>query len=128
MCCKGFAQGCKSRLCKRFSLLWLALCCTVLRSRWYQSGIKFVLPSTLYGRRHEASEIWNSAFLSSIQTGGQPGEDYDCANPNPQVPQDEQLPQTHQFHELVEEVASVEVGGHEAANLAALKLQVLKPP
>jgi hypothetical protein len=37
---QGFAQVCKSRISKRFSLLWLAQCCTILRSRWYQSGIK----------------------------------------------------------------------------------------
>ena len=37
---RGVAQGCKPRISKRFSLLRLAPCCTVLRSRWYQSGIK----------------------------------------------------------------------------------------
>jgi hypothetical protein len=37
---QGIAQVCKSRISKRFSLLGLAQCCTVLRSRWYQSGIK----------------------------------------------------------------------------------------
>jgi hypothetical protein len=36
----GFAQACKSRIVKPFSFLWFAPCCTVLRSRWYQSGIK----------------------------------------------------------------------------------------
>jgi hypothetical protein len=34
------ARVCKSRISKPLSLLLLALCCTVLRSRWYQSGIK----------------------------------------------------------------------------------------
>jgi hypothetical protein len=33
------AQGCKYRISKRLSLLRVAQCCTVLRSRWYQSGI-----------------------------------------------------------------------------------------
>jgi hypothetical protein len=33
------ARACKSRISKQVSLLWLATCCTVLRSRWYQSGI-----------------------------------------------------------------------------------------
>ena len=37
---QGFARGCKSRISKRLSLLWVAERCTVLRSRWYQSGIK----------------------------------------------------------------------------------------
>ncbi len=35
-----FAQACKSRISKRISFLCFARCCTVLRSRWYQSGIK----------------------------------------------------------------------------------------
>jgi hypothetical protein len=34
-----FARACKSRISKRLSFLCLALRCTVLRSRWYQSGI-----------------------------------------------------------------------------------------
>ena len=36
---QGFAQECKSRISRRLSLLRVAACCTVLRSRWYQSGI-----------------------------------------------------------------------------------------
>jgi hypothetical protein len=36
---QGFARTCKSRISKPYSLLCLAECCTVLRSRWYQSGI-----------------------------------------------------------------------------------------
>jgi hypothetical protein len=34
------AGVCKSRIDRLISFLCLALCCTVLRSRWYQSGIK----------------------------------------------------------------------------------------
>src|SRR5918996_3124836 len=34
-----FARGCKSRIPKPVSFLRIAPCCTVLRSRWYQSGI-----------------------------------------------------------------------------------------
>ena len=34
---QGFARGCKCRIDKPVSLLCLALCCTVLRSRWYQA-------------------------------------------------------------------------------------------
>ena len=37
---RGFARSCKSRISKRVSFLCLAPCCTVLRSRWYQSGIR----------------------------------------------------------------------------------------
>jgi hypothetical protein len=36
---QGCAGGCKCRIFKLFSLLRFAACCTVLRSRWYQSGI-----------------------------------------------------------------------------------------
>jgi hypothetical protein len=37
------AGGCKCRISKRVSILWFAACCTVLRSRWYQSGINITL-------------------------------------------------------------------------------------
>jgi hypothetical protein len=37
---QGFAQGCKCRISKGFSIPSLALCCTVLRSRWCQSGVR----------------------------------------------------------------------------------------
>jgi hypothetical protein len=37
---QGFAGGCKCRIPKPGSFLRLAFYCTVLRSRWYQSGIK----------------------------------------------------------------------------------------
>src|SRR5215212_1696128 len=37
---QGVAEACKSRISKPFALLWFAACCTVLRSRWYQIGIK----------------------------------------------------------------------------------------
>jgi|SRR5215203_4998600 len=36
----GFAWGCKCRISKLVSFLRLARCCTVLRSRWCQSGIR----------------------------------------------------------------------------------------
>jgi hypothetical protein len=36
---QGFAQTCKSPISKGVSFLYLAACCTVLRSRWYQGGI-----------------------------------------------------------------------------------------
>src|SRR5215208_6820051 len=34
------ARTCKYRISTRLSLLRVAACCTVLRSRWYQSGIR----------------------------------------------------------------------------------------
>jgi hypothetical protein len=37
---KPIGEGCKSRIFRGVSFLCLAACCTVLRSRWYQSGIK----------------------------------------------------------------------------------------
>jgi hypothetical protein len=36
---QGCAEACKCRISKRLSLLRFAPCCTVLRSRWYQSGV-----------------------------------------------------------------------------------------
>jgi hypothetical protein len=43
---QGLAGVCKPRISKGFSFLCLAVCCTVLRSRWYQSGINITLVST----------------------------------------------------------------------------------
>src|SRR5215212_2025469 len=43
---QGCAQACKCRIPKPLSILWVAACCTVLRSRWYQSGINCTLAST----------------------------------------------------------------------------------
>ena|SRR5215204_4334543 len=37
---RGLARGCNFRISKPFSLLRVAGRCTVLRSRWYQSGIR----------------------------------------------------------------------------------------
>jgi hypothetical protein len=42
---QGLAQGCKSRISRGASFLRIALCCTVLRSRWCQSGINIALIS-----------------------------------------------------------------------------------
>jgi hypothetical protein len=38
---QGVAQACKSRISKPFSFPRLAACCTVLRSRWCQSGVNW---------------------------------------------------------------------------------------
>jgi hypothetical protein len=43
---QGCAGACKSRISRRLSLLPVAACCTVLRSRWYQIGIINTLSST----------------------------------------------------------------------------------
>jgi|SRR5215203_2374561 len=40
---QGFARSCRSRIPRRFSFLRLAVCCTVLRSQWYQSGVNNIL-------------------------------------------------------------------------------------
>ena len=40
---QGLAGVCKSRISRLISFLWFALCCTVLRSRWCQSGVKMSL-------------------------------------------------------------------------------------
>jgi hypothetical protein len=42
-----FAGVCKSRISKPVSLLSFAGCCTVLRSRWYQSGINGGIAASL---------------------------------------------------------------------------------
>ncbi len=41
-----FARACKSRIFKGFPFPWLAARCTVLRSRWYQSGINSIVVPT----------------------------------------------------------------------------------
>jgi hypothetical protein len=43
---QGVAEVCKWALFRGFSLPWLALRCTVLRSRWYQIGVNIALVST----------------------------------------------------------------------------------
>ena len=43
---QGFARGCKSCTSREVSLICLARCCTVLRFRWCQSGVKSTLVST----------------------------------------------------------------------------------
>ena len=40
---QGCAGGCKCRIFRGIFFPCLAECCTVLRSRWYQSGINSVL-------------------------------------------------------------------------------------
>src|SRR5215211_3325767 len=54
---QGLAQDCKSRISKRLSLLRVAACCTVLRSRWYQSGINIALMLVSHHRPPAARQI-----------------------------------------------------------------------
>ena len=54
---QGWAGGCKSRIFRRHSLLWVAGCCTVLRSRWYQGGIDFILIFAGHHRSPAPSQI-----------------------------------------------------------------------
>jgi hypothetical protein len=43
---QGCAEACKCRIFRGVSFLRLAECCTVLRSRWYQSGINLTVVAT----------------------------------------------------------------------------------
>jgi hypothetical protein len=57
---QGRARACKSPIPKRLSLLGVAARCTVLRSRWYQSGIS---------RGIAASESCSLAHASDVRPG-----------------------------------------------------------
>src|SRR5215211_6950749 len=61
---QGLAQEYKSRIFKPVSFLSFARCCTVLRSRWYQSGINFILIFAGHHRPPAASQI------QSVEEGG----------------------------------------------------------
>ena len=52
---QAFAVACKLRISKEFRFLRVALCCTVLRSRWYQSGIK--RPPVMHRGRYPTSGL-----------------------------------------------------------------------
>ena len=52
---QGFAGDCKSRMFRGVSFPGLAPCCTVLRSRWYQSGIKW--PLLMHRGRYPTSAL-----------------------------------------------------------------------
>jgi hypothetical protein len=51
---QGFADSCKTRISRPISCPRFALCCTVLRSRWCQSGVNVVLVSAWQGCPHQA--------------------------------------------------------------------------
>jgi hypothetical protein len=70
---QGFARGCKCRIPRRLSLLRVAPCCTVRRSRWYQSGIncgiacgRLGLPMTLAPYTTMRVEVALSEFAGSL--------------------------------------------------------------
>src|SRR5918992_1393383 len=57
---QGFAVACKSRIPRQFPLLRFAECCTVLRSRWYQSGINTTL---IFASRSQGSYVTTRLVL-----------------------------------------------------------------
>jgi hypothetical protein len=61
---QGFAGACISRISKGVSFLCLALCWTVLRSRWCQSGVNIILIFAGHPRPSAASQI------QSVEVGG----------------------------------------------------------
>ena len=52
---QGVAEACKSRISKPFSIPRVAACCTVLRSRWYQIGIRSTSSTTFASASREVS-------------------------------------------------------------------------
>jgi hypothetical protein len=54
---QGFAGDCKCCIFRGVSFLRLAECCTVLRSRWYQSGINRGIAPAQYCSLAHASEV-----------------------------------------------------------------------
>jgi hypothetical protein len=119
---QGLARVCRSRISKPFSFLCLAACCTVLRSRWYQSGINITVPSGLHGGGHEGSRIRTSEISSSVQVGGCQGEGNGSGEHGSGGLSGRADSSKPSIHDLGSEAAGVEVG-HEAAHLAALYLQ-----
>jgi hypothetical protein len=93
---QGFAQGCKSRVSKRFSLLWLTLCCTLLRSRWYQSGINIVLLGHCMGREIKDRKRVLLSFRYLCKWVNNSENTRVSQNSYSQVRQGERLPWHHQ--------------------------------
>ncbi len=69
---QGFAHGCKARRDKPVSFLYLAVCCTVLRSRWYQSGINITLVSAIQGSSTPGSFRPTSGKPCLVRLTGEP--------------------------------------------------------
>jgi hypothetical protein len=73
----GLAGVCKTRISRRLSLLWLAPCCTALRSRWCQSGVNRGIaasrscspepePLSVHGLQHSGTMLDHSSTLSLL--------------------------------------------------------------
>ena len=73
---QGVAEACKCRIYKRLSLLRFAECCTILRSPWYQSGIKTSRLACSDSRSLSASKtvIDGSRTRSGSRMAGSTGE------------------------------------------------------
>jgi hypothetical protein len=60
---QGIAQGCKSRITRLVSFLCCAECCTVLRSRWCQSGVR---SSSITSSGSDANHIDGQKIIGSL--------------------------------------------------------------
>src|SRR5215212_5978248 len=65
---QGLARACKFLISRRLSLLCLAACCTVLRSRWYQSGINRGIAASRSCSLAHASEARPAPLRTRQQT------------------------------------------------------------
>src|SRR5919112_3859991 len=68
---QGCARVCKYRISKPVSFLCLAQCCTVLRSRWYQIGIKrpWVTCSRFLSCTCRMATLVRSPFCNVLECG-----------------------------------------------------------
>jgi hypothetical protein len=63
---QGFATLSKPPISRRLSLLWVAACCAVLRSRWCQSGVNNVLAAPVRATRSaDSSENGEYSLIRS---------------------------------------------------------------
>src|SRR5215208_4840927 len=65
---QGFARACKSPISKGFSPLRLSMCCTVLRSRWCQSGVK-KLPAMNWCFPYAALPLYGDSASTELMLG-----------------------------------------------------------
>src|SRR5829696_6419214 len=66
----GCAQSCKPRISEPVSFLCFAPSCTVLRSRWYQNGMKI---SFLFGSfRSEPAPLQHGELLQALDLAPEP--------------------------------------------------------
>jgi hypothetical protein len=92
---QGFVQGCNSRIDKPHSFLLVALCCTVLRSRWCQSGVTSpcIAHRKYFSSRSYATvpPPWRSSTETSGYTTGVPCARYPprSVRRHPQRPQNQ---------------------------------------